>query len=304
LPKPVNYTIVSKSEVLNPKNIVFTIDSLNNILKFSLSINPLTIAFPIHAPFNDTLSKTAFYFEFYNNGKCIPSDYAELQKTLRWKNDSLKQLDLKIISDTLDLKQGASFVFELPMYAFHNLKQGKQTIVLKMYQSMFVGDRYISHKDSTDKHLYFSQNASLVYATIKFDIDLPVIYKTMIYGNGLELKNDSAFSPAGMDNTIWNSSYPDIYWTIFYPKDYPYCQTPYQTSTDKYTAHDTFVLYHYYANDSLAIGVYDHDNLSRDDFLGYWKGNFYSPKNESRRIISFDAIKWFDFKIKHHGICN
>lgn len=304
LPVPVSYTIVSKSEVLNPKNIVFTIDSLNKVLKFSLSIKPLNINFPVNKQYADTLSKTVFTFEFYNAGKCIQSDYVEQQKTFRWKTDSLKQLDLKITSDTLDLKQGVSFAFDLPMYAFHHLKQGKQTIELKMYQNVFVGDKYVANENKTEKHFYFSENASLVYATLKFDIDVPAIYKTIIYGNGLELKNDSTFSPAGMDNTIWNSSYPDIYWTVSYPVGNYYCQTPYETSTDRYVAHDTFPLYHYHTNDSMAIGVFDHDNLSRDDFMGYRVFTFYSKQKTAHRRASFDAIKWFDFAMKHEGIAN
>lgn len=303
-PCPVSYKVVSKAPALNQKNIVFTIDSLGKRLLFSITIDPLKLNYPINKAYQDTLSKTALIFDFYNEGKLIQSDYSQLQNTFSWQRDSISKKDLSVVSDTMDLKQGISFNFELPMYVFHQLKKGKQTIELKIHQTVFVDDLYVSRKDSSDKHMYFSELRQMLYAVIRFDLNVPPLYKTMVYGNGLELKNDSSFSPVGMDNTIWNSSYPDIYWSVFYPVDHPYCQTPYETSTDKYVAHDTFLLYHYYVNDSMGIGVYDHDNLSRDDGLGYWTGSFYSPKGESFRRISFDAIKSFDFKIKHLGLCN
>ena len=107
-----------------------------------------------------------------------------------------------------------------------------------------------------------------------------------------------------MDNTLWNSSYPDIYWTMLYPKNKPYARTPYETSTDQYVAHDTFKLYHYYPNDSIGFAVYDHDNLSRDDGLGYWHGSMKSLADTSAGKIAFGNVGSFNVLVQKKGIVN
>ncbi len=304
-PKPINYEVVSKSDFLLPENINFRIDSLHRQLNFLFALKNLKINYPINKQYNDTLYKTAFVFEFYNNGKIIESDYNYFKNTLCWKIDSLNtSKKLHVVSDTVNLKQGCSIAFKLPLYAFHQLKKGKQTIELKIHQEYWVDDLYIQGERGTQNHIHISEKKILLYASVKFEIIVPAIFKTNIIGYGLELRNDSTFSPVGMDNTIWNSSYPDIYWTIFYPTDYPYCQTPYQTSTDTYTGKDTFTLYHYYFNDSIGIGVYDHDNLSRDDAMGYAVEKIYASKKAMFKRFSFDAIKTFECMVKQEGVCN
>jgi hypothetical protein len=299
LPKSVDYTVVSRTPMFNKKNTTLTIDTLNNLLIIKLVLNPMMdIPYPIDKKDKDTLNQTAFNFDFYSNGKIILSDYKKNKNSLRWQVDSSETSNqLTFASDTLYMTTFNEIVYEVPFHVFHNLKQGNQIIELRIWQNTFKGT---GHEVLTKQNRWNYCNYAtkcLLDAKVKFDISVPPIYKSAVYGFGLQLKNDSTFSPAGMDNTIWNSSYPDIYWTLYYPTDNPYAQTVYQKSTDAYTSSDTFELYHYYLNDSIGIGVYDHDDLSRDDGLGYWTGSMDFLRREPRRRFSFGNIKWFDMKV-------
>lgn len=306
LPQSVDYTVVSRSPFFNKKNTKLTIDTLNNLLIIKLSTNSMNdLPYPIDKKDKDTLSETALHFDFYCNGKLIQSEYKKNQNTIRWDIDSSATFnDLDFVSDTIYMRTHNEFAYEIPFYVFHNLKQGKQTIELRIWQNTFRGS---AHEIKTKENRYSYCNHStkcLLDAKVKFDIIVPPIYKSTVYGFGLQLKNDSTFSPAGMDNTLWNSSYPDIYWTLYYPVDKFYVQTDYQKSTDVYTDSDTFDLYHYYLNDSLGIGVYDHDDLSRDDGMGYWSGQMDFLRNEPRRRFTFGNIKWFDIKLDKAKLIN
>lgn len=306
LPKGVDYTVVSRTPLFNKKNTTLTIDTLNNLLIIKLILNPTRdFPFPIDLKDKDTLSQTAFNFDFYSNGKLILSDYKKNKTSLRWQTDSSEtSKNLSFVSDTLYLSESNEINYEIPFHVFHNLKSGNQTIELRIWQNTFRGySRDSIFKNNKYSYCNYTQK-SLLDARVKFNINIPPIYKSTVYGFGLQLKNDSTFSPVGMDNTIWNSSYPDIYWTLFYPVDEFYSQTGYQKSTDRYTDSDTFELYHYYLNDSLSIGVYDHDDLSRDDGLGYWTGSMDFLRREPRRRFSFGNIKWFDIKIGKAKVVN
>lgn len=304
VPKPVSYTVIEKSTVFHRKNMSFTLDSINNSLIIRLTINelPKTFPFPVNSQFQDTLTKTAFNFEFYSNGKPVLSDYKFLQATLQWKQEQ-RMSGLSLCSDTIDLRSSNDICIELPYYAFHTLKRGTQSLELRMWQDTFTDKVDVLNKSGSYSTFHLLAKKSLFNARVKFDILMPSVYQTTIYGQGLTLKNDSTFSPLGMDNTIWKSSYPDIYWALIYPKSRLYAQTPFEVSTDKYTGQDTFLLYHYYANDSMGFHVYDHDNLSRDDFMGNWWGEL-KDKDTFSKEITFDNIKSFRFKLGKNGLIN
>lgn len=305
-PKSVDYTVVSRSPYFNKKSTTLTIDTLNNSLIVSLTLNAMEdLPYPIDKKDKDTLSETALHFDFYCNGKIIQSNYKKTQNTIRWKIDSsITCNNLSFVSDTLYMKTHNDLTYEIPFYVFHNLKQGKQTLELRIWQNTFKGTGHeIVTKENKCNYCNYSTKC-LLDAKVKFDLIIPPIYKSTVYGYGLQLKNDSTFSPAGMDNTLWNSSYPDIYWTLYYPVGKFYAQTDYQKSTDVYTNSDTFDLYHYYLKDSLGIGVYDHDDLSRDDGMGYWTGQMDFLRKEPRRRFTFSYIKWFDIKLDKPKLIN
>ncbi len=304
IPKPVNYTVTEKSAFFHRKNMSFSIDSLNNKLFIHLTINELQKAFPfpVNTKYKDTLTKTAFNFDFYHNGKPVLSDYKLLKATLLW-NKECTMSGLNLHCDTIDLRVRNELLLEVPYYAFHNIRKGKQTLELRMWQDTFTDRLDVLEKDGSYSSHRLSEKKSLLNAKVKFDILLPAIYQTTVYGQGLVLRNDSTFSPLGMDNTVWKSSYPDIYWALVYPKGKFYAQTAYESSTDHYVGLDTFTLYHYYEKDSVGFHVYDHDNLSRDDFMGDWWGTLKDTDTLSKSI-DFDNVKTFRFKLKKRGLIN
>lgn len=305
-PKPVSYSVLNRSSYFNKNNITFTIDSLNNTLLVKLTIKELkNFPFPIHPQFHDTLFKTAFTFDLYSNNKIITSDYRIYKNTFRYYTDTLPTAkNLSFSTDTVDLRNANELKIQIPFYAFHNLKKGKQLIEIAMYQTTFTDEVRIMKPDSNCSYIHVLAVKPLMNARVKFEINVPEIYESIIYGRGILLRNDSTFSPAGMDNTLWKSSYPDIYWTINYPKNEFYAQTPYEPCTDRYTAHDTFNLYHYSKNDSIGFGVFDHDGLSRDDWMGTWWGSLNDLEQKEYKRLKFDDVQYFDLSVKAVGIIN
>lgn len=302
----VKYSVVEKTTAFTPENTTLTIDSMNNTLYVHFSIHRLKkdFPFPINRELNDTLTHTAFNFQFYCNGNPVLSDYSGLRNTLRFKK-AVPNTELIINLDTIDIKRNQDLFFEMPLYAFHNLKKGKQTLELRIWQDVFTDRIEIKEKNNKYSYRNLIEQTKLFDTRIKFDITVPELYKAQVYGYGLVLKNDSTFSPLGMDNTLWKSSYPDIYWCIAYPQKIIYAQTDYETSTDRYAGLDTFTLYHYYKNDSIGFYVYDHDNLSRDDFLGSWWGGQIPLRTfPAVKEISFDNIQCFRVAIKEDGLVN
>lgn len=304
-PRPIDYKVLEKSSVFNRKNMAFTLDSMDNKLFLHLTINELSeeFPFPINKEYSDTLTKTIFNFDFYSEGKPVLSDYNSLHGTFRWEKKE-KNTHLKLMSDSVDLKNSPEIFLEMPYYVFHQLKRGKRSIELHMWQDVFTDRVDIKTTGGGYKTFYLKASKKIFDSKVKFDIEVPAIYQSTIYGQGLVLKNDSTFSPAGMDNTIWKSSYPDIYWGVVYPKRTLYAQTPFEKSTAQYIGLDTFTLYHYFENDSIGFDVYDHDNLSRDDFMGCWWGPLKDLKGKTCADITFGNIKSFKVEVKGKGVIN
>ncbi|MFL5764604.1 MAG: hypothetical protein ACJ77K_11735 [Bacteroidia bacterium] len=304
---PVEYNVIGKCNYLNKDNTSITITMVGNDLSFTFTFKKMDrLPFPVNGNYHDTLSKTAFYFQLRQNFDPLHSDYGLMQNTRTWSHDSSETATyIDFYSDTVDLKNETSISFGFPLYALHDLKKGKQRLELYFAQELFTDEVDPNPNDKNHEQVHLYEKQKLITGSIQFDIDIPAIYKTIVYGQGLVLRNDSTFSPAGMDVTLFQSSYPDIYWSIFYPVDNFYVQTPYERSTDRYEAHDTFNLYHYSINDSLEFAVYDHDNLSNDDGLGYWKGSLKELYHEKyNKILRFGPVAHFDLKVKTVGVVN
>lgn len=285
-------------------------------LKFDIKC-PRDFPFPIIDSMKDTLTSTAFRFEFFSNGKPITLDRAIVfpsndvsRSSYYWWGTEIDSI-LEFKSDTENLKMIHSFQAVIPFYAFQNLKTGKQNIEVKISQSRFCSEREQGVREWNEtfhdtSYRYFKNYADkpMISGTLSFSINVPPIYKTIIYGEGLQLQDDSIWSPVGMDNTIWNFSYPDIYYTIYSPKEMYYAETPFEKTTDSYSGKDTFNLYHYYPNDDIGIGVYDHAWLSRDDWMGDWEGSLEKIRGDYSQELSFDHVQWFCIHAKTIGVIN
>lgn len=290
------------------------IDSLDNILHICLAFKEKGMKkfpFPIYKS-SDTLSGTAFEFGLYNNGKIIEGPgliSRDLSSTYFGYNKYLsKQLVLR--SDTENLKEVYSIPFSIPFYAFKNLRAGENQLELRITQSTFCSENKFSKLyvdslgDSTYHDVRNIMKAPLLSCIVKFKLNVPKIFKTTLYCESIELRNDTVYSPAGMDNTLWNSSYPDVYWTVDFPNTDFYCSSDYQRSTSLYDLKDTFYLYHYTPNDSIYIGVWDHDNLSRDDYISYERFSINQFAQNKITKFAFENIKEFRLKVSRQGYIN
>ena len=306
-PVALPFRIESKSPLLDEHCFTLKLDSANHVLSVKLNINlPKNFAFPVNKKYREKLTKAAFDLSFYFNGKPIASDYVKTH-SFGWNAAPSTPETLSFSSDTVDLRTMQDLQFQIPFYAFHELKKGKRSIVLKISERLFTATHTEEKKGDAgmyDSTVYLTDSRPLLNMSVRFDLSVPPVYKSVIYGYGLVLRNDSTFSPSGMDNTILKSSLPDIYWMVYYPVGEFYAKTDYETSTDAYHGRDTFRLYHYYAKDSVGIGVFDHDNLSRDDGLGFWTGPIEKIDVPKIRRISFGYVKSFDVKAENKGIVN
>ena len=65
-PVPIGFKTITKSSFFKDEYITLTVDSLDNTLYFSLSIKANNnIPYPINTTYKDTLTRTAFNFDFY-----------------------------------------------------------------------------------------------------------------------------------------------------------------------------------------------------------------------------------------------
>ncbi len=291
-----------------------TIDTLDNFLNLTLSFDKNEIGkFPFPKLKNVVaLNGTAFNFALYADGKLVEGAGLPLCKDSRSYFGYEKWLGntFSFNSDTIDLHEGSNIYFTIPFYAFGKLRAGEHVFELKVSQNMFCSEPKFRklHVDSFGDSTYHDTRnfvkAGLISCVAKFKLILPKIFKTTLFCQSIELRNDSVYSPVGMDNTIWNSSYPDVYWTIDFPNNEFYCRSDYQKSTSLYDIKDTFYLYHYTPNDSIYIGVWDHDDLSRDDYISYERFSLKKFGNNTVTKFSFDNIKEFRLKVSRQGYIN
>ena len=273
--------------------------------------------FPVIDSTHDTLSSTALLFRFFSEGRPILLDHAVIFPSANESGNRFygwgEEIDstLCFASDTFSFRNIHRWEVMIPLYAFQKVKAGKRNLDVRISQTYFCSDqekcKIFWNEELNDTIRSYYKNYAvrpMISGTASFRILVPPIRMTVLYGEGLQLRNDSVFSPLGMDNTIWNLSYPDIYWTVFSPNDMFYCKTPFEKTTDRYEGKDTFRLYHYNLNDSIRIGVYDHDWLSRDDWMGSWDGKLEELYSSSTKELKFDNIEWFRIRAENKGMIN
>lgn len=314
-PKSVELTITQKSELFNDDLVSLQIDSLANVLYVQLVFHDKGLKkFPFPKYKNkETLTGTAFRFELYANGKLVEGAGLTTKKSNNNYFGYNKWLGshFTFTSDTLDILNDPAISFEIPFYAFQKLHEGEHELELKITQAVFCSPFRFSkfmYVDTLGDSIYNEVRnfikAPLLACAAKFKLKVPPIFQTTVYGCDIELRNDSVYSPAGMDNTIWNSSYPDIYWTVSFPGNNFYCSSDYKKSTSFYDLKDTFQLFHYTPNDSISIGVWDHDNLSRDDYISYKTFSINQFPSRVNKKFSYGNLKSIALRMNKVGYIN
>lgn len=304
--KTIDTEVLGKTNLFSTKTVRLKITEYKNILTVSLDYKlPKNISLPIDSFYGDTLTETRFFIKLYCNGKPLTIN----KNIIGYEGFFNSMLDTNIIVIPF-AKQNIIPVYHseisIPMYIFHNLKADKQAIEGELFARKFYGIHYDKEtKETTDLEI----ETDALKGKIRFNIDVPEIYLTTIYGNGLDLRNDDKFSPLGMDFSF-REGYPDIYWEIYSPAtgesdfSFPYWRSTEVRNATGYNYQDTILLYHFSNDDKFKIGVYDRDDLSRDDFLGDWYGSLNTIVSEKYKYLQFDNLKWFQIKAKQSGCIN
>lgn len=105
----------------------------------------------------------------------------------------------------------------------------------------------------------------------------------------------SAYNPHEMDVSFLGPGYPDLFWKIFLGGNSIY------TSSINHNALavETGELATFYATlkDTLKIGVYDSDDLSKDDFMGKTNVTLTQLSETQTHALKFDKIKKLNYKL-------
>jgi hypothetical protein len=304
--KPIDTELLGNTSFFTTKNVRFKINEYQKILTISLDYKiSKEMKLPVDSFYGDTLTETRFFLKLFCDGKPVQID----PKVMGYKGFSVTSSDTNHVIIPFK-KQSILPVYhdeiQLPLNVFHTLKAGKHHFEGELFITTFYGSHYdTTSKESTELEMPFHN----INGKVKFIMDIPEIYLTTLYGDGLVLRNDETFSPVGMDFSF-RLGYPDIYWEIYYPANgesdftYPYWRSHEATYATEYLDKDTVLFYHFSPNDKFKIGVYDRDDLSGDDFLGDWFGPVKEIVSDSLKTLRFDNLKWFKIKAKQQGCIN
>lgn len=288
------------------KNVRVKITEYKEVLNISLQykLNKNT-KLPVDSFYGDTLTETRFFLKLFCDGKPVLIDL----KVIDYNGFSYTAPDSNMVIIPFrkqcilpDYRDEIQF----PLTVFHSLKAGKHYFEAELFNTAFYGTHYdTTTKETIDLEIPYHN----INGKVKFIIDVPEIYQTILYGEGMDLRNDDKFSPAGMDFSF-REGYPDIYWEIYYPANdegdftFPYWRSFEATNATDYLEKDTVYLFHFSPKDKFKIGVYDRDDLSRNDFLGDWFGSIKELESDSVKTLHFDNLKCFKIKAKQQGCIN
>lgn len=304
--KYIDTKILGNTSFFSTKNVKLKISEYQKILTISLDYKlSKDMKLPIDSFSGDTLTQTRFFLKLFCDGKPVQVD----PKVFGYRGFSVTSPDTNHIIIPFK-KQSILPIYhdevELPLSVFHLLKTGKHNFEGELFITAFYGTNSdTTSNESVELEMPFHD----INGKVRFIIDIPEIYLTTLYGDGLELRNDDKFSPVGMDFSF-RLGYPDIYWEVFYPAcsendfSFPYWRSHEATYATEYSDKDTVYLYHFSPKDEFKIGVYDRDDLSRDDFLGDWFGSIKELESDSLKTLRFDNLKWFKIKVRQQGCIN
>ena len=240
----------------------------------------------------DTLQSTIFKMQLLCNGKLMVPDL------IKGRFTSCEDSSCVFYTSFTRLKTNMLDKIEIPLYALKNFPaKSKVQLQLRLWQDCFVGEEiWTKRKIGNYESTYIYRDTlykKLVDNVYSFSVTVPEIYKTSIVCDSIILQNDTTWNPYGSDNTIWNSSLPDIYFSVLDEFWNEQLSSHIEKSCSIFNTPDTLAYYHYKPDEIIRISVYDHDNLSRDDVLGSWKGSLDKVKNRMRYRLKFDHVEEF-----------
>lgn len=292
------------------KAIKPAIEIKNMQLCISVDMRPLSSSLlPVSG--NDTFNLSFFNIEILFDGKPVVFAVENPEKSWLKRITQNKISDsLQFSSDLQDLKKHSQFDLKIPLYVFSSIKAGTNgEVSVHCWQDYFLTEekekrnKIIGEYESTSyyRDTLFSRRADNFYS---FHFTIPEIYKTEISCDSIILQDDQNWAPAGSDNTLWKSSYPDIYFTLNDLYNNEQAISVIEKSTAVFFLGDQLDFYHYSASEPIYIRVLDYDNFSSDDLLGTWKGNLKSFENEATYNLRFGHITRFSLRAKKFGLIN
>ena len=290
--KLLDYKITNASD--NFKNYSkIHIEQYKNTLTLKLHIKQL-----IKQPKNEE-NKISFYksfkFSLYDENNNIIKIDPLYQKQF-FGSVVTNSSKLKYKSKDYNITKTNDIELSIPLIYFYKLKHGEHKIKLKITDS---NENIISKL----KNNYSDKDINIdFWGDIEFTLKVPEIYETTICNDSIILQNDKDFSPSGMDFSL-RDGLPDIYWYIIYRSD----ENNFEKINSKheanyavmYTYRDTISFLHFSKPQNIEISVMDRDDLSPDDIIGVWKGNFNNleSSNNNYTSLKFDHIDKFKIKI-------
>lgn len=251
----------------------------------------------------DTLRSTIFNMQLMCNGKLMTPYLVKGKFTI------CEDSSCTFYTSVVRLRSTMLDRVEIPLYALKDFPAGsKVQLNLRLWQDCFVGEEIWTKKKQGGYDMNYiyrdTLKKKLIDNVYSFNVAVPEIYRTQIVCDSLKLQNDSAWNPYGSDNTIWKSSLPDIYFSVSDEFWNEQARSHTEKSSATFDVPDTLNYYHYTKDATFRIEVLDHDNLSRDDVLGTWKGQLTLLENKKRYALKFGHVEKFYLKKIEHGLQN
>jgi len=196
----------------------------------------------------------------------------------------------------------------IPLYFARKFGEGKMlTIKIRVWQDYFMSQKRDKPSEPgkvTMEEIRDTLKTKLIDNVYSISFKMPPIYKTEIICDSFALQNDTSWSPGGSDNTLFKSSYPDLFYSL---DDYGYftqSTSHIEKSTDKFEYGDTLVLYRYKLHEPFNLRIFDYDFLSKNDQLADTMLDPEQLPDNKTNVLKFGHVKHFYLKKKNYGKIN
>ncbi len=291
----------SASAEIREMQVVFTL-KMDDLPKFLIPLSPNK---------KDTFLNTNYNLSFTCNNQPLKIVLNPIKHRWFYRNNFGAEADslLDHTTNINKLNKDKYIEVRFPLFALSKFPANKAiNIDVHVWQDYFLSEEKqkpeLVDKNSFSSYYRDTLKVKLIDNIYSFQVTIPAIYKTDIICDSIVLQNDSAWTPAGSDNTLWKSTYPDIYFSINDLYNTTQGSSTVEKSTAKFTVGDTVPYYHYKEKETFYIEVYDFDMLSKNDLLGWKKTNLSKFVEAQNYILKFGHVNQFCFRKKSFGKIN
>ncbi len=213
-----------------------------------------------------------------------------------------------VFFETRSLSYNSAIKLIVPVYFMKKFKAGTDVKVkVRVWQDYFISEK--SYDQNPGKSVSMSDTRDtlrkkLIDNVYSFSFKMPTVFKTEIICDSFALQNNEKWSPGGSDNTLFKSSYPDLFYLL---EDYAYfdqASSHIEKSTAKFEMGDTVALYRYKLHEPFKLKVYDYDYLSKNDVLGDTLLDPESISDNNTTVLAFRHVERFYLRKKNYGKIN